>query len=188
MSQHETEMSAHIFAATARLMAAGGLQNLSMHKIAKEAKISPGTIYIHFKSKEDLLEQFALHIFNTFNLNLLKGVDQNLPFFEQYRQMWWNIWQFLQKNPDIVLNMHQYQALPGFCDTCEREKENSGWHQFCLNGQEAGVICDLPSDILFSFGLRNALDLAFDCAYFKKNLEADVLEVIIERTWRSIKK
>lgn len=40
-------------------MARDGLNNLSMHKIAKEAKISAGTIYLYFKNKDELLEQFA---------------------------------------------------------------------------------------------------------------------------------
>ena len=50
MRQSETDMTELIFAATERLMARDGLDNLSMHKIAKEAKISPGTIYLYFKN------------------------------------------------------------------------------------------------------------------------------------------
>ncbi len=52
MRQSENEMTEQIFLATERLMAKEGLHNLSMHKIAKEASISAGTIYIYFKSKE----------------------------------------------------------------------------------------------------------------------------------------
>ena len=63
MRQSETDMTELIFAATERLMARDGLDNLSMHKIAKEAKISPGTIYLCFKNKDELLEQFARRIF-----------------------------------------------------------------------------------------------------------------------------
>lgn len=55
MPQSETDMIERIFTATNDLMATVGLPNLSMHKIAKEAKISPGTIYIYFKNKDELL-------------------------------------------------------------------------------------------------------------------------------------
>ena len=55
MRQSETDMTELIFAATERLMARDGLNNLSMHKIAKEAKISAGTIYLYFKNKDDFL-------------------------------------------------------------------------------------------------------------------------------------
>ena len=63
MPQSETDMIERIFTATNDLMATVGLPNLSMHKIAKEAKISPGTIYIYFKNKDELLAQFARYIF-----------------------------------------------------------------------------------------------------------------------------
>lgn len=55
MNQSEMDMIERIFSATDNLMAVEGLPNLSMHKIAKAAKISPGTIYIYFKNKEELL-------------------------------------------------------------------------------------------------------------------------------------
>ena len=67
MRQSETDMTELIFAATERLMARDGLDNLSMHKIAKEAKISPGTIYLYFKNKDELFEQFARRIFTMFS-------------------------------------------------------------------------------------------------------------------------
>ena len=56
MHQSETDMIERIFTAKNDLMATVGLPNLSIHKIAKEAKISPGTIYLYFKNKDELLE------------------------------------------------------------------------------------------------------------------------------------
>lgn len=70
--QCESEMPEHIFKAIERLMAEEGLHNLSMHKIAKEANISAGTIYIYFKSKDELLEKFAYHLFLRFDQVLKK--------------------------------------------------------------------------------------------------------------------
>lgn len=112
MRQSENEMTEQIFLATERLMAKEGLHHLSMHKIAKEASISAGTIYIYFKSKEELLKEFAHRVFTLFSKELEKNYDENRPHFEQYRQMWWNIWHHLQNNPMIVVNMSQYQSLP----------------------------------------------------------------------------
>lgn len=66
MYQSETKMTNQIFNATERLMASEGLHSLSMHKIAKEANISPGTIYIYFKNKDELLRRFARQIFVLF--------------------------------------------------------------------------------------------------------------------------
>ncbi len=111
MRQSDIDMTEHIFIAIDHLMAKEGLHNLSMHKIAKAAKISPGTIYIYFKCKEELLEQFSQQVFARFQRALEKNHDDRQPFFEQYRQMWWNIWHFLLENPNILLGSRLAELL-----------------------------------------------------------------------------
>ncbi len=188
MRQLETDMAEQIFAATERLMAEKGLHSLSMHKIAKEAKISPGTIYIYFKSKEALLEQFARRLFSLFSAELERHADETRSYFEQYRQMWWNIWLFLQNNPNIVLNMSQYRSLPHFYEICTELEHQSHWNRFCLKAIKAAVLANLPIQILFSLGLGSAINLAFDRIFFKQELSDEMLEAVIERTWRAIQK
>lgn len=63
-SKTKLDVSEQIFDATDRLMAKEGLHYLSMHKLAKEAGIAAGTIYLYFKSKDELLAQFARRVFN----------------------------------------------------------------------------------------------------------------------------
>lgn len=109
MHQSETDMIERIFTATNDLMATVGLPNLSIHKIAKEAKISPGTIYLYFKNKDELLEQFARYIFKSFEETLEKDYDENQSFFQRYRKMWWNIWHSLEQDPTRDMNF-----CPGF--------------------------------------------------------------------------
>ena len=104
MRQAKTDLAEQIFSATDRLMAKEGLNQLSMHKLAKEANVAAGTIYLYFKNKDELLEQ----LFSMFMATLEKDFDESKPFFEQYRQMWKNIWYFLQESPTILSNLKQY--------------------------------------------------------------------------------
>ena len=53
-------------------MAREGLNQLSMHKLAKEANVAAGTIYLSFKNKDELLEQFAHRVFSMFMATLEK--------------------------------------------------------------------------------------------------------------------
>ncbi|MDO4626290.1 MAG: TetR/AcrR family transcriptional regulator [Pasteurellaceae bacterium] len=188
MRQPNQDMAEQIFAATERLMARDGLPQLSMHKIAKETAISAGTIYLYFKSKEELLEQFALRVFSNFQQQLENNVDYSLSFFEQYRQMWLNIWQYLLDNPMIVSNMHQYQALPNFFNICKKWDQQGYWAIFCHKAQEAGILCNLPSRVLFSLGIESAMNLAHKELFLQDIVDNDILEEVIERTWRAIQK
>lgn len=187
MNQSEMDMIERIFSATDNLMAVEGLPNLSMHKIAKAAKISPGTIYIYFKNKEELLAQFARHIFLSFQRTMEKDHDETQSFAEQYRKMWWNIWTFLQSDPTIMSNMHQYESLPGFTDICREWEQDSLWHHFCNKAKEAGEVADLPTHILFAISLESAINIAFKCQHFIKEVSTEMLESVIERTWRAVK-
>ena len=187
MNQSEMDMIERIFSATDNLMAVEGLPNLSMHKIAKAAKISPGTIYIYFKNKDELLAQFARHIFLSFQRSMEKDHDETQSFAEQYRKMWWNIWTFLQSDPTIMSNMHQYESLPGFIDICREWEQDSLWHHFCNKAKEVGEVADLPTHILFVISLESAINIAFKCQHFIKEVSTEMLESVIERTWRAVK-
>lgn len=188
MRQSENDMAEQIFLATERLMAESGLHNLSMHKIAKEAQISPGTIYIYFKNKDELLEQFARRVFTLFTRELAKDYDETRSYFERYRTMWWNVWNHLRANPMTVANMSQYQSIPAFFDVCSELDRESQWALYCKQAIADNVICNLPSKVLFILGLESAVNLAFDRQFFKRELSDETLENVIERTWRAIQK
>ena len=186
-SKTKLDVSEQIFDATDRLIAKEGLHHLSMHKLAKEAGIAAGTIYLYFKSKDELLAQFARRVFNKFAVAIEEGFDENQSFFEQYRKMWCNIWHFLQENPTILLNMNQYRSLPGFIETC-KEMEHSCWEQFCLKGQAANVLADLDPYMLFLLSLKTAIVLASDIKFLGTAVTDAMLESVIERSWRAIQK
>ncbi|MBN6709809.1 TetR/AcrR family transcriptional regulator [Haemophilus haemoglobinophilus] len=186
MRQSELDMTEQVFIATERLMAEGGLHSLSMHKIAKEAKISPGTIYLYFKNKDELLEQLARRVFNLFSVAMEKDYDEKLSYFEQYRQMWWNIWHYLHENPMILLNVSQYQALPGFSQICQEQEGQGRWSAFCQKAINDKAIIDLPTKVLFTLGLESAINLAFNQMMFKTELSNQVLETAVQRSWRAI--
>ena len=186
-SKTKLDVSEQIFDATDRLMAKEGLHHLSIHKLAKEAGIAAGTIYLYFKSKDELLAQFARRVFNKFVVAIEEGFDESQSFFEQYRKMWWNIWHFLQENPTILSNMNQYKSLPEFIEICN-EMEHSCWDQFCIKGQAASVLADLEPRILFLLSLKTSMVLASDIKYLGTVVTDAMLESVIERSWRAIQK
>ena len=56
------DVALRILKAAEVLMAKDGVQHLSTHKIAKQAGVSVGTIYLYFKDKEDMLHQLVLYL------------------------------------------------------------------------------------------------------------------------------
>ncbi len=58
-----------------QIMLRDGLNGLSMDKVAKEAKIAKGTLYLYFKSKEDIIAQLTI-----------KARQELLRVFHQYAE------------------------------------------------------------------------------------------------------
>ncbi len=52
-------MRQRILKAAMELFAKGGYENVSMRKIAKKIEYSPGTIYLYFKNKNDIMLQLC---------------------------------------------------------------------------------------------------------------------------------
>ncbi len=50
-----------------------GFYHLNMKKIAQEAGVAAGTIYLYFKGKEDLINALYGMIVNEFNQKVLEG-------------------------------------------------------------------------------------------------------------------
>ena len=59
-----------------------GFDGLSMQKLAKAANLSASTIYIYFKSREDLLNQVYIAVDEIFAKEVLKNFDPAMSFEE----------------------------------------------------------------------------------------------------------
>ena len=58
-----------------------GFDNVSVSEITKEAGVSKGAFYIHFKSKEDLIEQEINIFYDEFKLDEAKSKKERLEYF-----------------------------------------------------------------------------------------------------------
>ncbi|MFC0308172.1 TetR/AcrR family transcriptional regulator [Gallibacterium melopsittaci] len=188
--QHKSDTVDIIFTTTERLMARDGLHHLSIHKIAKEAGISPGTIYIHFENKEALLTRLIENIFIRFETAMSQNFNLDDDPYHQYHRFWWNLWFEIQKCPETVLNFHQYRSLPGFCSLVQERTNNPNdpWNKFCEHAKAKGVLCDLPSQILFTISLDSAISLSVKTFYHNITYPKSVLEQVVQQTWQAIKK
>jgi hypothetical protein len=60
-----------------KLMIQRGLLNTQIHDICKEANVAPGTFYVHFSNKEEILKE----LIEDFNSVVKKSVISNWPKF-----------------------------------------------------------------------------------------------------------
>ncbi len=80
------------------LIVAHGLEGFSMQKLAKAAEVSPATLYIYYKDKEDLITSIGLIIGKKFSESVLKDFHADLSFTEGLRIQWRNRAQYAIEN------------------------------------------------------------------------------------------
>src|SRR4051812_7411017 len=77
-----------------------GFDGFSMQKLAKAADVSPATIYIYFKDKEDLIMQLCREEGGMMTRVTLENFSPDMSFSEGLRVQWMNRAKYCIKNPE----------------------------------------------------------------------------------------
>lgn len=113
-----------IFDAALSLITKYGLHGISMKMIAEEANIAAGTIYVHFKNKDEMLASLYVGITNEINELVKQRYDANTSFKENFICIWSEVLKAYiddQRIPDFI-NQYAYSA-----------NDSSAGHQQLLN-------------------------------------------------------
>jgi TetR/AcrR family transcriptional repressor of multidrug resistance operon len=72
------------------MVAKDGLENFGINRLAKAAGVSPATIYIYYKDKEDLLTSISIEEGLKMTRATLKGFSPDMSFKEGLWIQWQN--------------------------------------------------------------------------------------------------
>ncbi len=89
-----------------------GFDGLSMKKLALAANVSPATIYLYFKNREDLLNQLYIGIHKAFEEETLRGFNPDMSFEEGLWLQWKNRMAYNIKYPHHIFFMEQFRTSP----------------------------------------------------------------------------
>src|SRR6478752_10305700 len=76
-----------------------GFDGLSMQKLARAAGVSPATIYIYYKDREDRIIQLALYASEKLTCTSLENFDPEMSFEEGMKMQWRNRARFFTEDP-----------------------------------------------------------------------------------------
>ena len=95
--------------ASIRLTNELGFDGISIAKIAKRAKVSPATIYIYFKNKEDLFTKLYIDIRNEMSKGALDGLEDGMTTEEMFKSIWQHSFAFNLKHPQYLTYREQFE-------------------------------------------------------------------------------
>lgn len=139
-----------IFRAALKLIQQEGFSGLKMSVLAKEAQIAAGTIYLYFKSKEDLINRLYLTLKRDNAKVLLKGYDPTAPFMESFERIWQNFLEVNLSKPEESAFVEQYYRSPYLDKTVQDEADRLVAPIFELleRGKRERLVKDVPTEML----------------------------------------
>jgi AcrR family transcriptional regulator len=95
-----------------KMMVSEGLDGFSMQKLARAAKVSPATIYIYFRDKEDLVTQLCEDAAKKMTEVTFKNFVPSMSFSQGLRVQWVNRAKYCMKYPDQMHFLEQLRHSP----------------------------------------------------------------------------
>lgn len=176
--------------ATIETVNESGLAASSVSKIAKKAGISPATLYIYYKDKDDLLSSIYLDVKKNIGLHLFNGTDMEMPLKEFLHGLWKNMFRYIRENPEEFMFVEQFSASPcsEVVDKSEIEKHYEPIIKSIEKGITEGIIKDVSIDLINLFLFTPLVALSKNMLKEDHVIAEKITDQAFELAWDAIKR
>lgn len=128
-----------------------GFDGFSMQKLAKAANVSPATIYLYFKNREDLLNQLYMGIDKRFAEVTLRNFDPEMNFVDGLWLQWKNRLEHNVKYPHHIFFIEQFRTSPLINHKgVVRNSFSEAMEKFYSNAIKRNELIELPVEIFWA--------------------------------------
>jgi len=189
MRTKDDEKEAALFEATVKLVNETGFASSSVSKIAREAGVSPATIYVYHKNKEDLLVSTYIEIKLNLSTALLRDFNDRLPIRDILRNVWFNMFEYISNNLEYYKFAEQFSNSPysSLVNKQEVEQYFDPLINVLQSGIEQKIIKNVSLDILTAFMFYPITVLANPSLCQDFELNAENIETAFTLAWDAIK-
>ena len=152
MKPKDDEKLRSIARATFALVEQTGLSGLTMAAIAREAGLATGTLYVYFKSKEELLVALYERAKVETTASLMHGDDPGAPFRSRFQRMWMNWLEHRLNSYAQVVFLEQYYNSPWFTEQSRNLSARliKDWVDLIETAKAQQILKDVPTPMLIN--------------------------------------
>lgn len=178
-----------IIKATIKLVNQGGFDSASVAKIAKEAGVSPATIYIYYKNKEDLILSTYVEVKKRVSEYVLRNFDESEPVRDIFEKVWDNLFLYVSENSDEFQFKEQFANSP-YLELVDESLVNRYFEPLLMvidRGIKEKILKDADPDILSVFIFYPIMILSNPRVFKKFEMTEEGLKTAYRMAWDAIK-
>ena len=179
-----------IFEAGLRLITREGLAGLTMAKLAKEARLATGTLYIYFTSKEELLNKLNKKLQQESGPLFMEGYSPEEDFINGLKKVWVNYIKYRIENYEKSVFMEQYYRSPYISpkEMVLAESLKKPFYQMIRRGKNEGLVRkDLDDEMLFLAMQGFIRELADEHVAGVYKMDQKRIDQAFQLSWASMK-
>ena len=178
-----------IYKATLALVKDRGLSGITMNDISKEAAIATGTLYIYFKSKEELIKELFQECRTKSMEKYFAGIDSGASFEERLQTVFTNIITYKITHFEVSAFLEQSYHSPFVCITDLNKKQRALDPLFELvqEGILSGKIKPLERDLIVSVMFGIIHEMVKNSYFSKKKLTSSAIHQLYVMFWDGVR-
>lgn len=175
--------------ATIDLVNNNGFHATPMSKIAKMANVSPGTIYLYFENKQDLVNKAYIEVKATYTEYAFATYNEELAVEKGFEAIWKRIADFKFKDSDNAMFLAQCDNTPMIDEPSRQEgiKHLQPLLDLWERGKKEGIIKPISNYVLYAYTIN---PLSFLMMADKRDgfqLDETHIEMAYQAAWDSIR-
>lgn len=179
-----------IHQATLELVIKNGFVGLKMADVAQRSGMATGTLYVYYKSKEELVADVFLLTKHKIVAVLLKPSHKSSTFFETFKKMWMAYFTYCFKHPQQMLFCEQF-IYSGYIPDALIQKTEAmlkPLDEFIRLGQQNGIL--KPGDVeLIKAQIQGSIHETIKMLVRQqKKATPSLLHTCFDMAWDSVKR
>ena len=189
MRTKDDKKKAALFKATVKLVNEIGFVASSVSKIAKEAAISPSTIYVYYQNKEDLLVSIYIDIKIDISEAMLQNFNDSLPIRDILKNTWHGMFDYISKNRSNYQYVEQFANSP-YSTLVDKDALDEHFIPLITvvrSGIEQKIIKNVDRNLLAAFLFHPISRLANPYLCQGHELDENAIDTAFSMAWDAIK-
>lgn len=178
-----------IYAETLNIVFSKGIAGIKMADLAKRVGISPSTLYVYHKNKEELIVSLFTDLIQAHTIAFRSHLDADIPYKHKLKKIWLQWLQFSIDNHKEMNFMKQFKRSPymeHISESVKADKQKMG-DDLLNQGKAQLMIKNVPNNILHSVIEANMLQTTTMIMEKQISLNEQDTDMMFNFLWDAIK-